>query len=263
MLNINKVKANLEAFLLEIKKYKISYFLNPIIFTPIFAVIGWFLTSAFVKSVKFYSTYIPYLYFILVAIGTLEYYWWIQGWLPYFFNSAKSVKNIFFRGVWEVKAAILLYNLIYVPANLLVYFFWAELLTSFAIPAKVLIASLIATILTIPFNYTIGEILSIIAMKLKKNSSPIIWFFGTVATILTLTYFSLSIFPKDIRELLEILIPSMGVVEEMRKWAFLGEFNVSLLLSAFLVSILYSIAITFVFKKLWDDGRRKGWLYLE
>jgi len=66
----------------------------------------------------------------------------------------------------------------------------------------------------------------------------------------------------DISPVIEILFPPSGFIEEIRKLALLGNFNLNVLVLAVIVSVIYLLIGYALFTYQYNKGRKEGWIYL-
>ena len=85
-------------------------------------------------------------------------------------------------------------------------------------------------------------------------------FLGFIVRIIFPEFFSPSIFNNSP---ILFLIPSMIILDEMRKLAFLGKFNVNNLAIALGIAFIYLIAFIVIFDYLWKKLRKNGKITLD
>ncbi len=78
-------------------------------------------------------------------------------------------------------------------------------------------------------------------------------------TLIPITFASY-VLPKP--EILTVILPNVGRVEEIRKIIPLGEFDLNKILMLLVISIVYLIVSVLIFERRFEEARRKGWLKL-
>ncbi len=129
----------------------------------------------------------------------------------------------------------------------------------FSVNVKRFLISVILSFSLIIFSIGFSLIISPLFLYFKGEEINIVQrYLYLFSEVLVPVMFSFYIFPYY--DLIAKIFPSIGLVEEIRKYLFLGKMNVKLFIGCLAISIVYFIVGSILFVKVLNYARLKGWI---
>ena len=247
----------LQKSILEFKYYKIS--LMSFFLIPIFSVIKWYLTGEFVKEIIFYNKPIKYFYFLVFSTIISDIFVKSYIILIRSFYRTEDLYEFLLQGLPRVfiyKTIIRIFEVFLsnLPVFILVLFF-------FSLNVKVFLISIFLSIFLVIPGISLSLIVSPLLLYFKGTEAMVVSrILFKVKNILVPVMFSFYLFPYY--KTLAILIPTIGIVEELRRYLFTGNMDIIIFLLAILSSIGYLIIGVFIFMRAFNHARKQGWIGL-
>ena len=248
----------LEKFLLRYRHYKTSLLL--LIISPIFFLLHSYLLGKFVKTTVYYNKVVKYLYFIIFSMVVAHLF--TEGWRTILrnFYSSNTLYEGLLKGVFRIISYKVLLAIIQAYLDDIVLIL--VVLLFFSANLDRLIVSLALSLSLIIFAVSLAFLISPLFLYFRGTEIRTLEFYmHTFSELLVPINFSLFFLPNY--NLIATVFPSIGLMEEIRKYLFLGEMNTSLFLQSFMVSIVYLVVGIAVFGKALNFARKKGWMGLK
>ncbi len=239
-------------------KYKYS----PIVlflYRPLDLFVKAYLLGEFIKLVDFYGIKVSYFLLVLTGLAVHEALSTIGSNLSRAYG--KRIKTILLTGSHNYFVASYLNNFVLVLIS-----YYASILVASTLlhlsTKEIFIFSLIL-LLSYLFTIALDLIMTALLIKFKRESRVIFYTTETLLFSIFPIYFSLAILPQPVRELVEIILPPAGILEELRKLIFLGTFNSTILFLDLIVSLAYIFLAYAFFEYILYDARKKGYIFLQ
>ncbi len=236
-------------------KYYWIYIIYDILILAFLDFLTIFFRSEFIKVVDFYSIRVLYLYifffgFIAYTLlnpkQVMEFVW------PIYTTPFSS----FYLG-WKRVISVRTIRIILVSLSRIVLLF---LLLNLAInvPLKYLLFALLALPIGIFFLASFTLLYTIVILQFRGDALDLLHILRWILTILFPSAFAISFLPQNQRALFEILYPLAGIVEELRKLAILGKFDITILIINVLTTFTSFLVLRELAEKAWLSARKSG-----
>lgn len=245
----------------KIKRYKVISFIWPIVLIGIFNSIEIILKQEYLELVPFYESLTPYLYILFIGSNIADIISDVLSDTIIYFRSTEFLKRFNIYNKVSFLLSNILYSLFLFLGRLIIVFL--PLYFIYNLSLNFLYFTFLGSLLVVPFVVAMALFVGIFILRYKEDAEPIYWGFTSFAWAIFPIGYSIMIFPENIAKYLEILIPPIAIIEEIRKLVILGYFNVSIMIYSILISILYLTIASILFIYFYNKGRKEGWLYLK
>ncbi len=239
------------------KHYKTILF--NILFSSLIFIVLNYLKGAFVGEINLSGREISYIYFLLFSIVFYEAFDRTLDFSLYIVTSEKDIYEMNTVGIKNYVFSNVLYILFSTLVSLLPLVFVITFVATNNL-FRVLIGSIFGFLVSIP-ALSYGMMISPLMILFKgEDRRFIIGAIHSLDSILVPLNFSLLIIPK--KEIVEILLPSAGITEELRNFILYGSMN----LTTFVLSVIAGLIYLFLGWKAFNYTinwlRREGWVGL-
>ncbi len=217
--------------------------------------------SEYIKLVNYFGKLIPFAYLVFVGISISNIFFGLFWDVIHEFSNKESIRTLAIADQRAFYSALIINAFIANITNVIII--WLIFHFAFQLPVNYLILSVLSVFIAIPFSMALALIFRAIVLRKKRDGVSIAAILSNAMDYLLPVTFSLAVLYPLVREVVEILLPLAAIIEETRKLLILGNFNVTILILAIIVSFTYLAFAISYYLYTWDKGRKEGWLYLE